>query len=99
MPIREREHEDGVQITALEAMEAAADGSRGNAKNEAEEFLRSRLVNGPVPAHEIYAEAKAQCIAIATLRRAKRDLNVVSEKAHGSTKGGWCWRLLEAGGK
>jgi putative DNA primase/helicase len=85
--------ENGVQITALEAMEAAAGGTRGNAKDEAEQFLRSRLAIGPVPADEIYAEAKAHCIAIATLRRAKRDLGIVSEKEHGTTKGAWCWRL------
>jgi putative DNA primase/helicase len=85
--------ENGVQITALEAMEAAAGGMRGNAKKEAEDFLCSKLANGPVLADEIYAEAKACCIAIATLRRAKRDLNIISEKEHGTTKGGWCWRL------
>jgi DNA polymerase len=85
--------DNGVQITALEAMEAAAGGSRGNARDEAEEFLRSKLANGPVPADEIYAEAKAQCIAIATLKRAKKDLHVVSEKERGKIEGEWCWRL------
>jgi putative DNA primase/helicase len=90
--------ENGVQITALEAMEAEAGGARGNAKNEAEEFLRFRLANGPVPAEKIYAEAKAQCIAIATLRRAKKDLHIISEKERGKVEGEWCWRAPDCRG-
>jgi hypothetical protein len=82
-----------VKITALEAMEAAAGGTRGNALNEAVEFLNSRLIMGPVPVDNLLAEAKANCIAEKTLRRAKRELKIVSEKKHGSTTGEWCWRL------
>jgi putative DNA primase/helicase len=79
-----------VKITAMEAMEAA---KRGNAKDEAKNFLQSRLALGRVKADDIYEEAKARCIAVATIRRAKRELNIVSEKERGSTSGEWCWRL------
>jgi putative DNA primase/helicase len=85
-----------VKITALEAMEAAAGGSRGKAKDEAKDFLQSRLALGPVPADDIYAEAKARCIAVATLKRAKRELGIISEKEHGKIEAGWCWRLPRA---
>jgi hypothetical protein len=86
--------EAGVEITALEAMEAATGGTRGRARDEAEDFLRSRLAGGAfVLADEIKAEAKAHCISISTLKRAKSDLCIVSEKEPGKADGRWCWRL------
>jgi AAA domain len=85
-----------VKISALEAMEAAAGGTRGTAKDEAKEFLQSRLALGPVKAEDIYAEAKAQCITVGTLKRAKRDLKIISEKERGKIDGDWCWRLPHA---
>jgi hypothetical protein len=88
-----------VKITATEAMEAAAGGSRGSAKDEAKDFLHSRLAMGPLKADDIYAEAKARCIAIATLKRAKRELRIISEKEHGKVTGDWFWRLPAPGGR
>jgi hypothetical protein len=82
-----------VNITAMEAMEAETGGTRGNAKNEAEEFLRTRLAAGPVSADDILAEARARCIATKTLYRAKRELKIVSEKQQGDMHGTWCWVL------
>ena len=85
-----------VKITAMEAMEAAAGGTRGKAKDEAKDFLQSRLAMGPVPADDVYDEAKARCITVGTLNRAKRDLKIVSEKEQGKIDGRWCWRLPRA---
>jgi hypothetical protein len=85
-----------VKMTANEAMEAAGGGSRGRAKDDAKDFLRSRLAMGPVKASDIQAEARARCIAEATLRRAKRDLRIASEKRHGEIDGDWYWSLPPA---
>jgi hypothetical protein len=82
-----------VKITAMEAMEAAAGGTRGKAKDEAKDFLRSTLALGPLKAEDIYTEAKARCITIGTLKRAKRELRVISEKEQGKLDGDWCWKL------
>jgi DNA polymerase len=82
-----------VRTTALDAMEAIAGGTRGNARKEAEDFLLSRLAGGPVLADEIYAEAKAHCITTATLKRAKKDLRIRSVKAQDCITGSWYWQL------
>jgi hypothetical protein len=78
-----------VNITALEAME----GTHGNAREEAQEFLLTRLADGPVPADDLMAEGRANCISKRTLERAKRDLGIISDKEQGKLKGGWCWKL------
>jgi hypothetical protein len=82
-----------VKITAMEAMEATAGGSRSKAKDDAKDFLQSRLAMGPVPADDIYKEARARCITVGTLKRAKRDLRIISEKEKGKLDGDWCWRM------
>jgi hypothetical protein len=78
-------------------MEAAAGGTRGKAKDEAKNFLQSRLNLGPVPADDVYAEAKARGIAVGTLNRAKRELKIESEKEPGKIDGKWCWKLPQRG--
>jgi len=83
----------GVNITALEAMEAAAGGTRGKAIDIAREFLKTRLAQGPVKVDEIFAETKALGIAERTLRRAKSELKIVAEKEQGTVTGEWLWRL------
>ena len=82
-----------VELSATQAMEAAAGGSRAKAADEAKDFLQSRLAMGPVPHQEIEDEAKARMIALATLRRAKKELGVRSFKKRGSTDGEWFWEL------
>jgi AAA domain-containing protein len=86
-----------VKISATEAIEAAAGGTRGKAKDEAKNFLQSRLNLGPVPADDVYAEAKARGIAVGTLNRAKRELKIESEKEPGKIDGKWCWKLPQRG--
>jgi putative DNA primase/helicase len=81
-----------VEITATEAMEAANSGSRAKAKDEAKDFLQSRLAMGPVKARDLLAEAKAQMIAESTVKRAKRDLGVTHWKESGLA-GEWFWEL------
>jgi putative DNA primase/helicase len=82
-----------VEITATEAMQAEAGGKStvSGAKGSAEEFLHKMLANGPVAKSEIEEAADAECIALATLRRAKESLGVVSKK--GGLRDGWTWEL------
>ena len=82
-----------VKVTASEAMEAEAGGGTARvARREAEEFLASRLANGPVPQAELKDEAQAHDISYSTLKRAKKDLGVVAKKDAGMD-GRWLWEL------
>ena len=56
---------------------------------DAVEWLRDRLVSPGVAAKTVEKDAKDRDISIATLRRAKKSLKVVSEKVGGA----WFWRL------
>jgi hypothetical protein len=73
--------------------------SEPGARGEAEDFLRSLLVEGPVPSDEIFGAAKAARISNSTLRRAKDSLGVgaVRENVPGGKRGSgkWVWRLPE----
>src|SRR5262245_42008189 len=83
-------HPAYVEITANEAM-ASAGGQA--AKREAREFLIERLKSGPVNSDDVIEEAKQEGIAEKTLRRAKKELRIVSRKQQGSTGGAWRWEL------
>ena len=83
-----------VKVTATEAMQAEAEGGHSKrARSEASEFLQSRLAGGPVMADDLREEAEANGISWATLRRAKKELNVEAKKEKGGTKGKWFWSL------
>jgi putative DNA primase/helicase len=58
---------------------------------EAMEFLRGCLAHGGKPAATVLAEAEDAGIAEKTLRRAKAELLILSNKA--SIAGGWLWSL------
>jgi putative DNA primase/helicase len=85
-----------VEVTATEAMEAAESGG-GSARarrKEAEEFIKTRLANGPVPTKEIEEEAKAHGISVTgALRRARTELGVSVFKQPGKTDSGWFWEM------
>jgi hypothetical protein len=78
---------------ALAATDGGAESRR--AGSEAEQFLREKLGNGPVPAKEGEEHARALGIAPMTLKRARKKLGVVAEKA--GLKEGWTWRLPSEG--
>jgi len=56
------------------------DADLRSAREEATEFLIGMLADGPKPALQVQAEAAKLRISSATLRRAKRDLKVKSER-------------------
>jgi putative DNA primase/helicase len=83
-----------VKITAAQAMQADAGGSNAaSQRREAREFLLDRLEAGPAKAEEVIEQAKQNGIAEKTLRRAKRDLKIVSRKEKELSGGGWFWEL------
>lgn len=88
-----------VEVTAAEAMEAeVGGGARKQSREEAEEFLNSKLASGPAPATEVEEEAKANGISITgALRRARGKLGVRVWKEKGKTDGAWFWELPKRG--
>ena len=76
--------------SADELSASASDCSNRTERQEAEDFLRELLADGPVASTEVYKAARANGISEPTLRRAKTGL-VVSHKA--GFGGGWKWSL------
>jgi hypothetical protein len=75
-----------------------------NEREEAKDFLKTLLADGPVPATQVHQESKQLNISSRTLTRAKADLGIVSlcsgtgvegqGKGRGKTAT-WYWRLPE----
>jgi AAA domain len=87
-----------VKVTATEAMEAEAGGGNARAaRREADDFLTSRLAEGPVLSADLEAEAKEEGISSRTLRRAKKELGVKSVRGDGAMAGKWFWEMAQGG--
>jgi DNA polymerase len=90
-------HSEHVDLTADEALAAA--GDHYEAGETAKDFLLKRLASGPVLATEILEEAKANDIAVRTLKRAKKKLGIDSVRQDpGDNKSPWVWALPSPGG-
>jgi putative DNA primase/helicase len=98
---------DPVDTTADQALAAAAGrrgggGGEGTAKDEAVDFLRRALANGPVPTRDIQRQAVESCLLGSTspigdskpFRAARQVLGVASSKA--GMEDGWVWALPRA---
>jgi hypothetical protein len=69
-------------------------GPKGESLAEAEAFLAKALAGGPKATAELYAWARAECVSVGTLRRAKKEIGVISDHIGGEDGGGnWTWRL------
>ncbi|MGE0128069.1 MAG: AAA family ATPase [Blastocatellales bacterium] len=88
-------------LTAERILEAAGHteetSQESNAKDDAEDFLRVVLGDGPRLATDVEREAREAKISMATLRRAKDSLAVRSRKFGGKFGGDskWYWTLPE----
>jgi hypothetical protein len=69
-------------------------GEEKSEKQDAIAFLRETLSDGEKPAKDVQSESRQVAISEATLRRAKKDLNVQSRK-DSFQNGKWFWYLPE----
>ncbi|MHB8860992.1 MAG: AAA family ATPase [Pirellulaceae bacterium] len=73
-------------LTSADDIDGEGDASP---RDEARNWLGDLLANGPVPAVQIWAKARVERIAERTLKRAKRELGIVSERVGDA----WAWQL------
>jgi hypothetical protein len=81
-----------VDVTAIEAMQSAADNKSPGQRDAAKRLLTEMLANGKALQSEIREAAEANCISARTLYRAKEELGVVAVKDRG-VAGHWYWEL------
>lgn len=85
---------DGVSAHGAGALLAApTDPEERSALDDARDFLRDLLAEGPKSAKEIRHAADGAGIGWRTVERAKKALGVVSRQEPGERHGGWCWCL------
>jgi hypothetical protein len=85
---------DPVDITASEALQAAAESNSPGKRDSAKHFLTTLLSNGPMGSKEVLEAAKANGISFRTLYRAKDELGVDIRKDGPLTEKGertWQW--------
>lgn len=87
------------ELNAESLLSNHASDEEGSAIDDAIEFLKEDLADGPKAAKEIFKEARKQGLAIRTLKRAKAKLNVRSKRKNrpGEKRGEgeWTWFLQE----
>jgi putative DNA primase/helicase len=82
-----------IDVTAAEAMNAAAESKSPAARDEAKKFLLEYLADGPVPSKAVEDAAEAHGIASRTLRRARAELGIKLTKRGFGEDGEWIWEL------
>ncbi len=78
---------------------AAATGETSSDREEATEFLRECLKDGPRPARQVLEEGKRVGFSEKTLQRARKDVGVKPRRLGGNGSrgaGSWMWELLGA---
>lgn len=73
--------------------EVGGQNAGNSARDEAKEFLRALLKDGPVPSGEVYKQARDAGISKGTVRRAASDLEVKSAKRGFGADGRWSMAL------
>lgn len=82
-----------VQTTAGEVL-ARGNGAGGQDKgNEAEQWLRDVLSDGPMPSSDIKAQAERDGMAWRTIERAKKSMGVIATREGFGSDGKWVWVL------
>ncbi len=84
-----------VKMSADEVLNNSEDSTSAPARDEAEEFLRDTLADGPMPAKTIKTEVRDAGLSWRTVRRAKDTLGVTVRKS--GVESGWVWSLPEDG--
>jgi putative DNA primase/helicase len=79
------------------AEDVVADDESRKAADEAIEWLRTLLADGPMNAKDVMKRAREDGLAERTLKRVKRRAGIVSESSRGETGiSGWKWAVKEA---
>jgi hypothetical protein len=78
------------ELNASQILRAPVDEEEKSALSEAKEFLLDELGDGPMAAKQVKKNAREADIAERTLKRAKADLRVRSDK---EADGSWTWSL------
>jgi putative DNA primase/helicase len=81
---------EGTAREILGSVEYVEDDAGGE-QQDAEQFLRDLLADGPIPTRQIKADASGAGYSWRTIERAKRDLGIEAVKA--GMKVGWEWHL------
>jgi putative DNA primase/helicase len=85
-------HAEPVDITATEAMQAAAESKSPSARETAKRFLEALLSDGPVDAKDAIEAAEANGISVRTLKRARSELSIDVKKDGPIVDGERTWR-------
>ena len=81
----------------IAADDIIADHETRSARDEAVEWLRDLLADGPVAAKDVRRQAQADGISNRTLDRAKVTLQAISEPSRDESNiSGWTWRLPDS---
>ena len=80
------------KLGASDILKEPSDSEQRSAMSEAKEFLSKELADGPVAAERAEKDAREAGVSERTLKRAKRELGVVSKK---EGDGSWSWVLPE----
>jgi putative DNA primase/helicase len=85
---------DPVNVSADDALAGDRDqGGGGGALDEAMEWLRDTLSDGPCPAKDVKAAAESDGIKLRTLDRAKKSLGVKADREGYASEGRWVWAM------
>jgi hypothetical protein len=87
--------DEHLDISPLEAMQAANEFKSPSARDEAKQFLFDLLTNGPVGSEEVIKAAKANGVSMRTLHRAKNESGITVKKDNSTPDGKWSWYLPE----
>jgi putative DNA primase/helicase len=90
-----------VDVSATEALSAAAESKSPGQRDKAKELLRAILGGGPMRMKEVEEAAKAHLIAKRTLERAKDEMGIATRRTrkdeYENLGKGWVWQLPESG--
>ncbi|MBL4591798.1 MAG: AAA family ATPase [Phycisphaerales bacterium] len=90
-PARVQWEANPVNITASEVL--AKSSGRNNAGDEAGDWLRDVLSNGPMPVGELKSMAEQDGLAWRTIERAKKRIGVKATREGFSSGGRWMWAM------
>ncbi|RKY05872.1 MAG: hypothetical protein DRP56_08420, partial [Planctomycetota bacterium] len=84
-----------VELSAQDYISQHSPGPEPTERNEAEQFLREILAEGPLDVKDIFTQARSNGISKATVRRAKDALGIAPKKVGYGKESVWRWGLAD----